>query len=173
MATFTDSPVWVNKVKAHFYTLDRNNDGICDENDLLQSAKFMAEDEKVEPEVEQEYYQTLKRFLGYGVVAVNPKGVTANEYIEGMKQLVNLPDAKERARKSAEMFFPLMDSNKDGVISFDELFAYVRRVYKMKEDMIELIYKSSDLNNDGVIDLDEFCTMFERYYLTDEQFEKD
>ena len=53
MATFTDSPVWVNKVKAHFYTLDRNND-------ILQSAKFMAEDEKVEPEVEQEYYQTLK-----------------------------------------------------------------------------------------------------------------
>ena len=27
---------------------------------ILQSAKFMAEDEKVEPEVEQEYYQTLK-----------------------------------------------------------------------------------------------------------------
>ena len=41
--------------------------------------------------------------------------------------------------------------NKYGVISFDELFVYVRRVYKVKEDMIELIYKSSDLNNDDVI----------------------
>ena len=71
--------------------------------------------------------------------------------------MVNFSDAKERVRNSAEMFLFIIDSNKNGVISFDELFAYyVRRVHKMKEDMI---YKSSDLNNDGVIDLDEFYTI--------------
>ena len=173
MATYTDSPVWVNKMKIRFNSLDLNKDGVVNENDIIEQVSIMAKHGHLSLEEEKEICENLKQSLGYGVVGVNPNGVTVDEYVEGMRKFVNLPNAKEHMRNTADMFFVLIDTNKDGVISFEELFEYGRKVLEMEEDMIKLMFETSDLNNDGVIDTDEFRLMFERQYFTDELIHKD
>ena len=167
LSTFTDSPVWVGKMKTGFSSLDLNKDGFADDRDVAQIAKSIAKYKTEDPAFEQECYEQLKKSTCYGIVA---KGVTADEYVEGMKKFVSLPDAKERIKQTADMIFSVIDVNQDGVITFEELSNYGKTVALMDDDMVDLIdvYEASDLNKDGVVDPDEFRIMYEKMYLTDE-----
>ena len=172
MATLADSPVWINKMKTRFNSLDLNKDGIADENDVLQIARITAKHAQVSSDDEQKFLEKLKRSSAYGIIAVNPNGVTVDEYVEGMKKFVNLPDAKERMNELADIIFSLVDINpKNGGISFEEFFEHMRMI-KMEENMIKLIFEVSNLNKDDVIDPEELRTMFRRLYLTEERIEK-
>ena len=83
-ATLPDSPI--NKMKTRFNSMDKNKDGIADENDIIEQASDIAKYGNVSPKEEKEICEQLKRSLGYGVIGVNPKGVTADEYVEGMRK---------------------------------------------------------------------------------------
>ena len=89
-----------------------------------------------------------------------------------MKEFANLPDAKDRINELADIIFGLVDTDKDSVLSFEELFEYGRNVAMMDEDMVRLMFEVSDLNKDGVIDPEEFRTMIRRMYLTNEIIEE-
>ena len=174
MATFTDSPVWINRMKIRFNSMDLDKDGISNENDIIQVARSVsAKLANASPEVEREMFEKMKKSTAYGVVAVNPNGVNVDGYIEGMKKFANLPDAKERINELANITFGLVDTNKDGVLSLEELYEYGRNVLMMEEDMYELVFEVMDLNKDGVIDLEEFRTMLEKMYLSDEIIEEE
>ena len=173
MATFTDSPVWINRMKMRFNSMDLDKDGISNENDVVQVARSVsAKLANASPEVERELFEKLKKSTAYGVVAVNPNGVNVDEYIEGMKEFANLLDAKDRINELADIIFGLVDTDKDSVLSFEELFEYGRNVAMMDEDMVRLMFEVSDLNKDGVIDPEEFRTMIRRMYLTNEIIEE-
>ena len=58
-------------------------------------------------------------FWKYGIGS-KPGGVTADEFVEGMKVLHQQPDAKEIVNAYSSLVFEVMDINKDGVISFSE-----------------------------------------------------
>ena len=174
MATFTDSPVWIKKMKIRFNSMDLDKDGIANENDIIQVARSVsAKLANASPEVEQEVFEKLKKSTAYGVVAVNPNGVNVDEYIEGMKKFANLPDAKERINELADITFALVDTDKNGVLSFEELYEYGTKVLMMEEDMVRLSFELMDLNKDGVIDLEEFRTMMGKVYLSDEIIEEE
>ena len=174
MVTFTDSPVWINRMKIRFNSMDLDKDGISNENDIIQVARSVsAKLADASPEVEREMFEKMKKSTAYGVVAVNPNGVNVDEYIEGMKKFSNLPDAKERINELANITFGLVDTNKDGVLSLEELYEYGRNVLMMEEDMYGLVFEVMDLNKDGVIDFEEFRTMLEKMYLSDEIIEEE
>ena len=169
MATFTDSPVWIDRMKIRFKSMDLDKDGIANENDIIQIARSVsAKLANASPEVEKEMFEKIKKSTAYGVVAVNPNGVNVDEYIEGMKKFADLPDAKERINELADITFALVDTDKNGVLSFEEIYEYGTKVLMMEEDAVRLVFEIMDLNKDGVVDLEEFRIMMLKIYLTDE-----
>ena len=169
MANFTESSAWLRNMKLVFSQLDFNKDGVVDDRDVTQLAKYIAEHKgESGPEAEQKYFKMLKQsYIPCVPLVDHPNGVTADEYVEGMKKFVNLPDAKERLKEGADLLFDLMDTNKNGVITQAETCAFGRNVLKMDKDIGQLMHKNQDLNKDGVISNNELYMMVEKFYMSD------
>ena len=78
------------------------------------------------------------------------------------------PDAKEIIIAYADMYFDVMDVNKDGVVTYEEYYDFDKSVVNMDDETIDLLFKLFDKNQDGVIDREEKRDMILKYLLTDE-----
>ena len=165
LASVTDSPVWVNKIKTRFAQLDTNKDGLVKDSDVKDLAKSLADYAKKGPNAGDEYYKIMIPLWKYGIGS-KPGGVTADEFVEGMKGLYQQQDAQERVNAYSNLIFEVMDINKDGVISFSEYKNFLKTAANMNDDMIKLLFDELDVNKDGVIDRSEYQNSMIQFFFT-------
>ena len=158
--SFTDSPIWVKKMKLRFSHLDVDNSGILDNADMTIVAKKIAAYRNKGPDEEKHYYEVIT-----SISLIDDKGVTEEEFVEQAKKIVSLPDAKEHVKGLADAVFKIMDINKDGVISYEE-FLHFHKSLNIKQETIDELFNKADTNGDGVVDYQESCESFFKFFLS-------
>ena len=58
-----------------------------------------------------------------------------------------------------------MDTNKDGVISYEE-FLQFHKSFNIEQEMIDMLFNKADTNRDGVIDYQETHESFVKFFFT-------
>ena len=150
-ASITESSGWVNRMKAHFASMDIDKNGRVNDDDVAILAKKLAAYRKEGKESEKRYFDTLRSVLSYGIQG-RVDGVNENEFVEGMKKFVTQPDARERVNAYAAAIFEVVDQDKNGVLSFDEFLQFHRASNtKFDEGLAKRIFEDADTNGDGVI----------------------
>ena len=61
------------------------------------------------------------------------------------------PEQIEKAKEVAEERLKAMDTNKDGVLTFEEVMAHYQGVDSQVKEALKLMFKENDYNGDGVV----------------------
>ena len=150
VASLTDSPGWIRKMKERFAALDVDKNGVIDENDVVYLANKLATYRNRDGSVCKQYFDIFNGVFGV-------KGLTNEEqFVAGMKVFVSKPDATKRAHKLADMVFEVIDEDGNSEISFEEYYRFYKASSNMTEKMIRHLFHVADKNGDGVIQREEF-----------------
>lgn len=151
--------MWVNRMSEYFDSEDLDKDGFLTLDDMLQTAENMrvmcnASDLEMTNMCTQ-----LRQF--WGTVGLVP-GVkmTKDTFIHGVNRLAQ--DELERKRKGEitlheqlnNAFFDVMDINKDGTVSLDEL-KIMMKACNMDPSGAESWFNAADYNKNGRIEREE------------------
>ena len=147
-------------MKWRFDVLDVDKSGIFNPADLTIAAKNLATYRNEGSDEEKHYFEVFK-----AVSLVDEKGSIEEEFIERTKKFVSQPDAKECVKGFVDMFFKIMDADKDGVVSYEEFLQFYK-AFNMEEEMIDLLFSSADTNGDGVIDYKEMYDNFVKFFFS-------
>ena len=158
--SFTESPLWIKKMKWRFAALDVDKNGIFNPADLAIVAKNLAAYRNEGLDEEMHYYEVIK-----AISLVDEKGSTEKKFIERAKTFVSQPNAKECVKRYVDMIFKIMDADKDGVISYEE-FLQFHKSLDMEQEMIDIVFNVADTNGDRVIDYQETYESFVRFFFT-------
>ena len=164
-ASFTDSPGWIKKMKARFAALDVDKNRVINDDDVALLAKNLAGYRKEGKDAEKRYFDTLKSVWSYGI-GEGGQGVNEDEFVQGMKQFVTKPDARERVNTYAAMVFGIIDADKNGVIDFDEFKQFHYAGTNMDDNLIKRFFTDADTNGDGVIQLSELQESIAKFLLS-------
>ena len=144
--SFTDSPIWIKKMKWRFALLDVDKSSVVNNTDLAIVTRNLATYRNQGSDEEKHYFKVIQSTL-----LVDEKGVSEEEFIERAKKFVSQPDSKERVKVSVDSVFNIMDANNDGVISYEE-FLQFHKSLNIKQEAIVMLFNTADVNGDGVID---------------------
>ena len=158
--SFTESPLWIKKMKWRFDALDVDKNGIFNPADLAIVAKNLAAYRNEGLDQEMHYFEVVK-----AVSLLDEKGATEEEFIKQSRRFVSQPNAKECVKRYVDMVFKIMDADKDGVVSYEE-FVQFYKSFNMEQEMIDIVFNVADTNGDGVIDYQETYESFVRYFFT-------
>ena len=159
-ASFTDNPAWINKMKMRFAILDVDKNGVVNQDDVALVAKNIATYRKEGEGAEKNYFKILKSVFPFELPEIDEE-----TFVQEMKKFVSQPDAKERVKKLADMIFSIVDSNNDGVISYNE-FCQFCKVLNANQELIDTLFKQADTNKDDVIDHLESQESFVKYFFS-------
>ena len=160
--SFTDSPIWIKKMKMRFAILDVDKNGIFDSKDLATVARNLAAYRNEGPDEEKHYFKVIQ-----ATSLADEKGVTEEEFIERAKTFVSQPDAKERVKVLVDAMFKIMDTKGNGTVSYEE-FSQFQKSFHIEQEMIDKFFKSADTNGDGVIDYQENSANFTKFFFSAE-----
>ena len=155
-SSFADSSAWIKKMKARFAALDVDNNGVINEDDIALFAKKLAGYRKEGKDAEKRYFDVLNSVWSYGIGGGGGQGVNEDEFVQGMKQFVTRPDARERVNAYSAMVFGIIDTDKNGVIDYDEFKQFHKACSNMDDQLIQRFFTDADTNGDGVIQVSEF-----------------
>ena len=155
-------------MKARFAALDVDKNGVINDDDVALLAKNLAGYRKEGQDAEKRYFDTPKSVWSYGV-GEGGQGVNEDEFVQGMKQFVTKPDARERVKAYAAMVFGIMDANKNGVVDFDEFKQFHTAGANMDDNLIQRLFTNADTNGDGVIQPSELEDSIVKYILSADQ----
>ena len=164
-ASFTDNPAWIKKMKARFAALDVDKNGLINENDIVLLAKKLAGYREEGKDAEKRYFDTLKSVWSYGI-GEGGQGVNEDEFVEGMKQFVTTPDARERVNAYAAMVFGIMDADKNGVVDYDEFKQFHSASANMDDELLKRLFADADTNGDGLIQPSEMAESTAKFLLS-------
>ena len=164
-ASFTDNPAWIKKMKARFAALDVDKNGVINENDIVLLAKKLAGYREEGKDAEKRYFDTLKSVWSYGI-GEGGQGVNEDEFVEGMKQFVTTPDARERVNAYAAMVFGIMDADKNGVVDYDEFKQFHSASTNMDDELVKRFFADADTNGDGLIQTSELAESIAKFLLS-------
>ena len=159
-ASFTDNPDWIKKMKMRFALLDVDKNGIINQDDVALFAKKIAAYRKEGEGAEKNYFQIIKAATTFELANMDEE-----TFVQQMKQFVLQPDAKERVKEVADMIFGVIDTNNDGIISYDEFCQFLKALNANRE-LIDTLFKQADTNKDGVIDHLEAQESFIKYFFS-------
>ena len=162
--SFTESPTWVSKMKKRFAVMDIDKNGRVNGDDVSMFARKLAGYRKEGKEAEKRYFDTLWSVWSYGIQEL-AQGVNEDEFVQGMKEFVTRPDARECLSAYAAMVFELMDGDKNGNVSLEE-FNQFHRAMNFNEDLIKHFFRSVDTNGDGVIQPSEVEESVVKFFLS-------
>ena len=165
--SFTESPVWIQKMKERFAALDADKKGTIDKDDLEALATKMANYRKLGShgagDARKRYFDTL-----YAVFDLQGP-TTESEFVNIMKAFSSKSDAEMRAQGIADMVFEVIDEDGNGEISYDEFNRFHKTSsVNMPDHMIRYFFDTSDTNGDGVIQRSEFRRSVVKFLLSGE-----
>ena len=152
-------------MKIRFASMDVDKNGRVNDDDIAVLAKKFVEYRKKGKEDEKRYFDTLMSVYSYGTRGA--EGANEEQFVEGMKEFVAQPDARQRVNAFAAMLFELIDVNKNGVTTFDEHLQFHKACNtKMDEELLKRIFNDADTNGDGVIQLSELEESLAKFFLS-------
>ena len=143
--SFTDSPIWIKKMKWRFALLDVDKSIVVNNADLAIVTRNLATYRNQGSDEEKHYFKVIQSTL-----LVDEKGVTEEEFIERAKKFVSQPDSKERVKVLVDSVFNIMDANNDGVISYEE-FLQFHKSLNIKQEAIDMLFNTADVNESLII----------------------
>ena len=167
MATsITESPAWVNRMRAYFVSIDADKNRRVSNDDMAITAKKLAEHRKEGKEAEKRYFDTLKSIVSYGIQG-RADGVNEDEFVEGMKKFVALPDARERMHAYAVVAFGVVDYKKKGKLTLDDYLQFHKASdTQFDEEMLKRVFKEADTDGNGLIDQKDFEASLVKFFLS-------
>ena len=165
-SSFADSSAWIKKMKARFAALDVDNNGVINEDDIALFAKKLAGYRKEGKDAEKRYFDTVNSVWSFGIGGSGGQGVNEDKFVQGMKQFVTRPDARERVNAYSAIVFGIIDADKDGVIDYDEFKQFHKACSNMDDQLIQRLFKDADINGDGVIRVSEFKASTAKFMLS-------
>ena len=165
-SSFADSSTWIKKMKARFAALDVDKNGIINEDDVALLAKNLAGYRKEGKDAEKRYFDVLNSVWSFGIGGRGGQGVHEDEFVQGMKQFVTRPDARERVNAYSAIVFGVIDADKDGVIDYDEFKQFHKACSNMDDQLIQRFFTDSDTNGDGIIQFSEFKATTVKFLLS-------
>ena len=153
-------------MQARFAALDVDKNGVINEDDVALLAKKLAGYRKEGKDAEKKYFDMLNSVWSFGIGGSGGQGVNEDKFVQGMKQFVTRPDARERMNAYSAMVFGVIDSDKDGVIDYDEFKRFHKACSNMDDQLIERFFKDADINGDGVIRVSEFEASTAKFMLS-------
>ncbi|XP_064597966.1 sarcoplasmic calcium-binding protein-like [Liolophura sinensis] len=162
----------IKKFKSYFTLLDTNKDGFISKEDYEQVAENMAMLSGASPE-EAEDMLAIAMFWWKNLSA--SKGMDAKIPIsEALQNAIRYNSStsptivSEKSRITHEKIFDLIDRNKDGFISPEELRMYYKSHEVHDEDFIRDIFHRIDVDGDGLISREELVTALSAFWLSDD-----
>lgn len=161
----TENPAWINNMKELFASLDSDKDHRVCPDDIATMAKKLAKYRNLGKEGEKRCFDTLNAILSYAFQG-RAEGASEEEFVQGMKALFALPDARERVSAFATLLFELVDTDKNGVISLDEFIEFHKASdSRIDEELQKRVFNEADTNGDGVIQPSEWEQTMFKFYL--------
>ena len=162
-----NSPAWIDKMKRQFLALDIDRDGYITEDDVILLASTLASMKKM---TEQQEADILKELRGVWLFGQELEGGISfhwAQFLESMRTFVVTPTARQRVRSYGEFLFRIIDTNRDGSASKEEVKGLVLgggMNFTLTEGLFENIEKDSDK---GDVTLQEWLKGLEDFMFTD------
>ena len=155
-SSLADSSVWIKKMKARFAALDVDKNGVINEDDVSLLAKKLAGYRKEGKDAKKRYFDVLNSVWSFGIGGRGGQGINEDDFVQGMKQFVTRPDAREHVNAYSAMVFGVIDTDRNGVIDYDEFKQFHKACSNMDDQLIQRLFTDADTNGDGVIRVSEF-----------------
>ena len=164
----------LRKMKTRITRLDINKDGYISREDYVLMGKQLAEYGKLTKEEANSMDMQMKRFadaLNLQPGVRMPIDETAKKLSDKLLRATRA-SAPAEVRKPHNLLFDIIDTNKDGKISFDEFKAYFHIIAPaLPENEVNHCFNTVDTNKDGIISREEFSTAAEDFMLNVEETE--
>ena len=159
-ASFTDNSAWIKKMKMRFALLDVDKNGVINNDDVALVAKNIAAYRRDGKGAEKSYLKILKAVTTFELPEIDEE-----TFVQEMKRFVSQPDAKERVKEFSDMIFSVVDSNNDGVISYNEFCQFLKAM-NANQELIDTLFKQADTNKDDVINHLESQESFVKFFFS-------
>lgn len=168
-AHLQENPKFQERVLQSFDHADRNRDGLLLMSEVLQYADTLKtltnkSDADVKP-----LRDVLREF--YGACGVTETGIKREDWVEKIsvfvareRELMNADRHDEMLlRKLSDTFFNVIDVNKDGSISINELII-MAKAYEWPVDQVPHFFKMADKNQNGKIEREEYYALLTKFW---------
>lgn len=160
------------KFNSYFKFLDANQDGSIAADDFDIAARNMAGLSNASAEETDALKEALNGW--WEMYRNGKKDVTEVPVPDAAQSIVTYVSTADPAtamkytRLTHEKTFDLIDRNKGGVISPDELIIYYKSYGVHDEDVIESIFQKLDVDDDGLISREEFVEAHVAFWYSDD-----
>ena len=154
---------FTDRMKTRFEQLDVDKSGFITDKDLKLLAKSFVMHKKATGDAIDHYYKIIHNIWGCGL-GDGGKPVNKDEFADNMKKLLEKPDYKRRVNDYANLVFDVVDTDNDGVITYEEMSRFMKTIAHMSDEMVDLFFKEADISKDGKIQYWEYEQMHEKFF---------